>query len=82
MGTIRKAACTVAFLFLMGASYVAAMFGLFVYVSEPFILAAGVPMLTAFLLGAIFLGLHVLRRIWDRMTVMSEDDEDYDQYGA
>lgn len=82
MGTIRKAACAVAFLFAMGAVYVGAMFALFYFVTEPFVLAAGVPVLTAVLLGVIFLGLHILRRIWERMTVMNEDDEDYDQYGA
>ena len=82
MGTIRKAACAVAFLFTMGAAYVGAMFGLFYFVTEPFMLAAGVPVLTAWLLAMIFVGLHVLRRIWERMTVMNEDDEDYDQYGA
>lgn len=82
MGTIRKAACMVAFLFLCGAAYVFLIFALFRFVSEPFVLAGAVPVITAGLLAFIFVGIHFMRKAWDRMAMMQEDDEDYDQYGA
>lgn len=72
----------VGFLFMCGALYVALMFRLFRYVSEPFVLAGAVPMLTAALLALIFVGIHLMRKAWDRIAMMQEDDEDFDQYGA
>jgi len=82
MGTIRKAACMTGFLFAMGALYTLLIFLLFKYVNEPFVLAGAVPVATAWLIALIFVGINVLRRIWKRMDMMNEDDEDFDQYGA
>lgn len=82
MGTIRKAACMTGFLFTMGALYTLIVFLLFKYVDEPFVLAGAVPVVTAWLIALIFVGINILRRIWKRMDMMNEDDEDFDQYGA
>ena len=82
MGTIRKALCVVGFLVVLGGAYVYAVFWLIRNISDPFSMAGLIPICTMFFGALLVLGIHVLRRIWARMPVMNEDDEDFDQYGA